>query len=365
MSARKKQPAKGSSGIPQESTQAPESSLNLDVNSRATSNSPRSHQRVTLTFVVRALIGLVFLAVVLASIDLNRVFGAFASIHPVVASFVCAVSVIERMLMAYKWNLLLRARGIYVSVWQAIRLCFVGHLTGALTPGGLGGDAYRIAALWRFRKTADVVSTIVLERLVGLAVLSVVIAIMLPISIRYLGVGSSRLAIAIVVGAVVAVVIVLLSLRRSFIEGIARQIPFISRLRILTRVRDFYEVYAESRHHPLTLIAFSLLAVIQIVAQVCVAYLAARSLGIEISFTYLLAVIPLALGAMRLPISIQGIGVLEGLLAYFFHLGGYSAEDGVSVALLTRAVGILGSYLPAAIMMLISPVRVDPEYKRP
>jgi hypothetical protein len=76
----------------------------------------------------------------------------------------------------------------------------------------------------------------------------------------------------------------------------------------------------------------------------------------------MLCVLPLAYALMRIPISVQGIGVWEGSFSYLLIAGGFSGEAGVSIALLLRAVGVIGCYLPAVVMWWLSPTLIQPSY---
>ena len=309
----------------------------------------------------RLIVGVVLLAIVLRSIDLREVLASFSAIHPVQALALCLTSAVDRLLMAYKWNVLLRSRGIRVSVWQAARLVLVGNLFGALTPGAISGDAYRVAALSPFKKTRLVVSTIVLERFIGLAVIGIFAAAALPLSVRYLGGESTTLAWIVVAGTAGVVVLILVSLRPSIIKALARNVPYLSGSKIAGKLQDLYSAYAESRKHAGALVQFALLTAVEVVVLVLMNYLAARALGIEVSFFYFLLIIPLLHILLRFPISFHGIGVFEGLFAYFMQAGGFSAADGLSIALLFRAAELVTVFLPAGVILWVRPVRIQPD----
>lgn len=62
-----------------------------------------------------------------------------------------------------------------------------------------------------------------------------------------------------------------------------------------------------------------------------------------------------------IPISFQGIGVLEGLFAYFLSAGGFSATDGLAIAFLLRLAEVVLGFLPATIMLWLSPLKIQPD----
>ena len=93
--------------------------------------------KAKLILLVRATVGIGLIAVILASIDLGEVVSTLTSLDPRWLLVLCVLAVLSRVLKSYKWWLLLRARDISISPWQAIRLYFEGSIMGAFTPGGL------------------------------------------------------------------------------------------------------------------------------------------------------------------------------------------------------------------------------------
>ena len=297
---------------------------------------------------IRVVIGIVLLAVVCWTVDLKAVTMAFRRLDLGFLIAFCSVVVFDRILMAYKWNLLVRAQGILLSLWQATRLYYVGHLLGTFTPGAIGADAYRVAALTPFKKTPAVVSTVVLERVVGVAVIGVFAAATLPFSASYLGAHSTAVVVSVIAGSIVLVGGLLASLRPSIVEGIGRRAPYVTRSRITKKLVEVYRAYADNRSRPRLLAVFTVLTIVELILTIVMNYLAAHALGINVPFLYLVCVMPLLYILVRLPISFQGIGVHEGLLAYFLSAGGFSASDGLAIAVLLRMAEVGLGLLPAA-----------------
>jgi len=323
---------------------------------RTGANDPRPHR---LSLLLRVFIGLVLLAWVIRPLDLQDVVRRIAALSPLPTLALCAALVLRRVLMAYKWALLLRARQIPISTWQAIRLYHIGYLVGTFIPVGIGNVVYRIAALSGYKKNQIVISSILIERIIGTAVIGAMAAMGLPVSIRYLP-QSGWLAWGIALGAALTILVVALSLNAAAVSALGRQLSFISPTRLRRRLKEFYEAYAEYRHHRSTLIAFTLLTVAEAVTLISLTYWAAVALGIKIPFLYLLGTMSILHILLRLPISIDGIGLQEGLFAYLFVLGGLSAADGLSVSLLQRLAGLLAGHLPAAIMLCFGTKRLGP-----
>jgi uncharacterized membrane protein YbhN (UPF0104 family) len=313
---------------------------------------------ISKSFRIAVAVGL--LLAVFESIDMRSLEGRLLLIRPETAAVLCITAVFDRVLMSYKWNLLLRSRGVLISHWQAVRLFYIGNLLGVFTPGAIGADAYRITALSRFGKNKIIMSTVAFEKIVGISVISVFALATLPFSIRYLGSSSQIIMWVILISVTVIIGMVFISFRPAIVEGIAKKIPYLSRINFIGKMRDFYNAYAEYRHYPKTVIVFSSLSFLELIVVIFINYLAARTFGINISLLYFLCVMPLLHILIRLPISFQGIGIQEGLFAYFLIAAGFSAADGLSISILLRIAEALSVFLPACIMMWTNPWRLNP-----
>ncbi|MEW6185507.1 MAG: flippase-like domain-containing protein, partial [Thermodesulfobacteriota bacterium] len=75
---------------------------------------------------------------------------------------------IDRLIMAYKWKILLDAKKISCSWGKLIVIYFKGTFWGNLFPTSLGGDAMRAYELGKNSPhPVDVVSSIIMERFIG------------------------------------------------------------------------------------------------------------------------------------------------------------------------------------------------------
>lgn len=309
---------------------------------------------------LRMLIGVVLLFVVLRSIDRTALVSTLSSVAPVWVVLLVGATVFDRVLMALKWNGLLRVRGVRIPAARAIQLCYVGNLLGTFTPGAIGGEVYRVAALRSNEdeggapsagRTEVIVASILLERAIGLAVIGVMAAALLPWSARYLGAGSREVIWLVMLGAGAMVGGLVTALRTEWVQRVVRRVPVIRRTRVGARLGDIYSAFAAYRHHPAALVRFVALTALEVLTLIMINYLAARSLGIDPPFTFFLSTMPLVHILIRLPISFEGLGVQEGLFAFFLLQAGFNVEDGVAISLLLRAAFVVMVILPGVVMM--------------
>jgi uncharacterized protein (TIRG00374 family) len=76
---------------------------------------------------------------------------------------------LDRIVMAYKWGILLKAVGVDLSFGDAVRHYYIGTFWGMFLPASVGGDVirtYRVSA--QTRMGGEAASSVILERVLGL-----------------------------------------------------------------------------------------------------------------------------------------------------------------------------------------------------
>ena len=83
------------------------------------------------------------------------------------------LSFLDRIIMAYKWWLLLRARELTVTLWMAVRCYLASSLYGLVLPVTVGADAVRVLA-FRNLGMMEITASIVIERSLGVIAMGTV-----------------------------------------------------------------------------------------------------------------------------------------------------------------------------------------------
>ena len=81
--------------------------------------------------------------------------------------------------------------------------------------------------------------------------------------------------------------------------------------------------------------------------------------AIDFNAIFLFAAVPLAILVSRLPISIDGIGVYEGIFIAIMTLGGVRPDDSLAISLAMRALQIV-AWLPWWLAMAVQTHGVRP-----
>ena len=303
-----------------------------------------------LKLVLRLTIGMGILLALCWTLDVNAVAANLVALDMAWFVWLCLLAILIKVLKAFKWWLLLRARDLPISAWQTTRLYFVGNLVGALTPAGLGSDVYRAAALSDFQQSNDVISTLMIERLIGFAVLAMAAVICIPFSAEFLDPVVLSVWWKFVLAGLLLICVFAGLLSSGLFDHWIKGVP--SRFNIIDEVRKLLSAFYSFRAHKGLLGLFTVLTGIEILILVLISYTAAWALRIDVPFLYFLAVVPLIQFLIRLPISIQVLGIQEGLYVYMFLAAGFPKSDGLSVSFLLRIVEILLIFLPGLAMMI-------------
>lgn len=269
---------------------------------------------------------------------------------------------LNRVLMAVKWNLLLAVRGLRISWLRATRIYYTSTFLGLFLPPTVGGDVVRAWLVTRSEsRLPDVVSSILVERLLGLvalAVFGVVAAALFPVMVQS---GETDLGqlLGIVIG---AAVLAFGAFAFSFTAACEKMVlAMTGRLAGVRFIGKFagtlgriYRSYREYRSHRGTLAAFFVLTLLENALPIVRAWIVAVALHAPVSLTYFFVIVPLELVLIRIPISFDGFGIREGLFVYFLALVGISESVGFSIGL-TNHVLFLVAVLPGGIFYLMDP----------
>jgi glycosyltransferase 2 family protein len=111
-----------------------------------------------------------------------------------------------------------------------------------------------------------------------------------------------------------------------------------------------HEAYASLGTDRRRIAAFSVLTLVEHVLVIVCYALVAVALKVEFNAVFMFAAVPLAILVSRLPISLDGIGVYEGIFVAIMALGGVQPADALAVSLAARALQIV-VWLPWWLML--------------
>jgi uncharacterized membrane protein YbhN (UPF0104 family) len=279
-----------------------------------------------------------------------------------------ATFTVAQVVIAFRWWLLLRSQGVHIAVRTAVGLFFLGLFYNNVMPGSVGGDLLKAWYITKHteKRLAGALSVVV-DRVIGLVGL-VVMAAVAYLLFSHGSLGSSTqaqpgrgeswlgrygsLVVWIALGTLLALAIVLAqpygrariwgAIRRACHRGIG----------LLAGVKDALALYCSK---PLTLFWATVLTFIGQSIVIVAFWLLGRNLGITAGLTQYFVIFPVIWVVGAIPISVAGLGVVEGGTVFLFaRLAGAPGERSfvLALALCQRFIWVLASLPGAAVHLL-------------
>jgi len=252
------------------------------------------------------------------------------------------------LMWAARWHLLVRATGEIVSYGRILGTTMIGIFFSLFLPTLVGTDLGRMYELSRDQENkAGVVSTVLLDRLIGLGslILMALTAIIFGLSfIENTSIGPFVLfiGVALVVGWFV-----------FFNRKAMHYFTWVFRLPLVNRVepiiRDIYNTLHFLQSKPRLMIMATVLSLLYNSLEVTAVILIARALTVNVDPVYFFIFMPLIWLVTMVPIAISGLGLREGAFAFFFTQVGITGADAVAISLLfysyTVIMGLSGGVI--------------------
>ncbi len=256
---------------------------------------------------------------------------------------------LDRIFMASKWAMLLRALGMQVSTGTAIKAYYVGSFWSSFLPVSVGGDVIRVSWLAKEGHAAsEVIPSVVVERLLGALALALVALFSLALFVIYPGSDQPvfwQIILTLLVGSVVAIAVLFSRSTHQLIQRMTSRLPLGRVGRIIEKMRMAVLAF---REQPGVLLLFVALSVVEASLPIVAIYLLAQAFAIGVPLIWVIIAVPLILVVAALPISVRGIGLIEGTYAFVFSLAGLPVSAAVMLSVMDRVLVLLAT-LPGAL----------------
>ena len=283
---------------------------------------------------IKAIVAAALMVALAFMMDWSELQEHAADIAPVVAALAFIAIVLEMPVNGMKWYWALRLHDQRYPWSYLFRVGCMGYFFNNFMPSAIGGDVYRVYRTWPDGgEKSSAVSAVLVERLVGVAIL---MANGFVAALFLLEHALARTFVTVCVVAAVAVLIGVPFLLRLQSGGvISRRFPQVAPIEAM--LGRILRVRSEWGWLLVASLAFQGLAA-------SVVYLCFIAVDAPIDVPTALLITAAAGLASVLPISISGIGVVEGSIAGTAVALGGDFEAGVLAALLLRflALGVSG-----------------------
>jgi hypothetical protein len=248
-----------------------------------------------------------------------------------------------------RWRMVLAVQGLGLSLGRATRISLVAQFFNSFLLGSTGGDlikAYYAARVTHHKKT-EAVTTVFVDRLIGLWAMLLFAGVMMLPNSHMLTHHDELAAPALMILAMLASLSIVLSL--AFWGGVSKRFPrarhHLRRLPkggLLEKSLDSCRQFGKEKAFLIKAATISLALNVVMVLQISVL---GGGLGLDISFTALLVIVPMISCISAVPITPNGLGVREKLFvvmlaAIAIPVAGTAA---LSLSLLASAEGLFWS----------------------
>jgi uncharacterized membrane protein YbhN (UPF0104 family) len=300
---------------------------------------PRRGSHLSVLRMVGTLLAVALLVYLLSKQGWDEIAGAFRQIAVWRILLAFALTFISRMAVSGRWYVLLRSGKADISFGQSTRITFAGLFASNFLWTTIGGDVVRLAGAIRFKFDPAVsAASLVVDRLVGMAGMAMALPFALPSF--FSGTSLSTLHSSPVSTASPALYAgLIIPFARSLWEKAGQ---FIRRL---------LQALGLWLSQPRALISALGCTWVHMLCVFGSVWLLLSGMGESISFWLIAGLWSATYFVTLLPISINGLGVQELIMAFLFtKFGGISGTDSLTLALLMRVLPLFAS-LPGALFI--------------
>lgn len=244
---------------------------------------------------------------------------------------------------SWRWQRVLAVFGHHVRLRTLTKHYLAGQFVGNLLPSTVGGDVLRVS-----RSSADTTNTteafaaVVLERLTGFVVLPVLVYVGFAVNPSLFDVKRSSLALIIATATLVFLGVILFLAGHPKAAG--RFAHHDNWMRAIGAVHIGVDRLRRDRADAAVALIAALAYQVVVVSSV---YCAFHVVDVRVPNAAVLAYVPAVAMAQVVPITIGGLGVREGLLAFLLHPLGVPTGRAVAIGLLWYGMTLLVSVLGA------------------
>jgi len=287
-----------------------------------------------------------------ATQDMRSLFAGIKSISlmPLLAG--TSLFIIANFFVAVRWKGLLNTLDIYLPVWAAAKITFVGMFYNNMLLSNIGGDLLRVWYVAKYTdKRLEAAFSVVADRLCGFAA-CIIMAIAGLLFSKGLFVNAAsgdtqpveaqgtpllvKLAVAAFISFTVFAIAAIVFWKMGKLDDAI--------VKVKSHIKRFTAAIVLYLKNPMSLVKAMAITLAAQSVSVLGIYVACSSLDIDAPMKVYFIVFPLSWVIGALPVSPGGLGVLElGVVAMFASMPQVSPEQALTLALCQRLIFLAGS----------------------
>jgi glycosyltransferase 2 family protein len=252
---------------------------------------------------------------------------------------------------AVRWQLLLKTQGIRISQGYLSSSFLIGSFFNNILPTSIGGDIFRSVdiATKAGISVGKSASVLVIDRFTG--IISAALYAVIALFLGFATIGTTSYIIPIAIFFAICIIFGFLLLNPSILRlnKIIFKIKFL--LKIREKLMEVYHTFLSFKKYKLAIFEALICSLALQFGVILHYYLAAKSLGINLSLTSFFFIVPVVTIIAMLPITIGGTGLRENALVFFMVALGAQSEQSAMTSLLLFAMllvlGIIGGIIYA------------------
>jgi len=273
--------------------------------------------------------------------DFQSIIGILKSSDKVLLLLSLSTHVFGIWITAVRWKALLSTQKVRLGTGTLTVTVLIGYFFNNFLPTSIGGDVFRT---YDASKKANIplstsASVIIVERFSG--VVSAVTYAVAALFLGFTAIGNQSVIIPIVIFFVMTVILAFLIINPSVfrLDKISNKFKFMRKLR--RKLSNVYKTLMSFKKYKLVLIKTLVFSFLLQFAVILNYYLAARALGIDLTLTAFIFIVPVVSTITMIPISIGGIGIRENSLVFIMVAMGIANEKAFLCSLLILFMLIL------------------------
>ena len=286
---------------------------------------------------LRLLLSLALLALVLWLAHWQSVVAILRQVAGGWVLIALALGVADRVILTYRWQILLAARGVTVRFPRLFGVQLAANFFGMFLPSSVGVDAVRIAALCRAGEPAAIV---VASTLVDRA--SIAIATFLFGSVAILTLAGQRIPAQVRHVVLYSTLVLVAATMAALHPAVRRWVRLALLPRIPQRWGRAVSAVADAslafRSDAGALLAVTVLTAVLFAIRILFTQALALACGADIPIASLMLIVPILWIILMLPLTIGNIGLQDAGYVGLMSLIGVGAPIAVSVSLLEHVI---------------------------
>ncbi len=286
----------------------------------------------TIKFFIRLVIGIILVILLLLYVSLSAVIQSIQSINPIFLVFAIIVYAISFLILTIRWRIIIAHMGEFVPLGEAYQAFAGGVLYSDFTPGRIGDFTRAILVQERIGIHKGTVSVFV-DRYIDIIVLTCLgITAFFVYSSRL---GSSLPLFALIVLIVILAGVTIIFMQNSWIFSMIKKIQFFN---IPETAEHLESALLEFRNGRKVIAEGIFLTVLTWVTHAIRIILISMGLGYVLPLPDIFVILPLISALSLIPITISGLGLVEGGLMAVIAAYGVPLSTALSIAVIDRGL---------------------------